>query len=156
MRTFPSEFLNVFTASVFKSFILGKFQFDNEVVYQYDGKTDVLKLPDLILMHSIYFSTELFKSAVSAQLGVDIFYNTSYYANAYMPATGIFYIQKDKKTGNYPYLDVFVNIKIKRAMIFAKFEHINKGLFDYNYYMTPHYPMQDGAFKLGVKWRFFN
>jgi len=148
--------INVITASVFKSFILGKFQLDNEVVYQYDGRSDVLRLPDLILNHSVYLNLDLFRRAVSTQTGVDIFYNTAYYANSYMPATAVFYLQNDKKTGNYVYVDFFVNFKIKRAMIFAKYEHINKGLFNSNYYMTPHYPMPDGAFKFGVKWRFYN
>lgn len=147
---------SIFTASIFKKFIAGKVNFDNEIIYQYDGKTAVLHLPDLILNHSIYFNIDLFKHAVSTQTGLDIYYNTAYYSNAYMPATGIFYLQNQKETGNYPYADVFVNIKIKRAMIFAKYEHINKGLFNYNYYMTPHYPMPDGAFKFGVKWKFFN
>ncbi len=148
--------VSVINASVFKSFIFGKFNIDNEIVYQYDGRTDVLRLPELILNHSIYFNLTLFKHAVSTQTGVDIYYNTAYYANSYMPATSVFYIQNDKKTGNYPYIDIFVNIKIKRAMIFAKYEHINKGLLDYNYYMTPHYPQPDGAFKFGVKWKFYN
>lgn len=151
-----SETINVITASVFKKFVFGKLHLDNEIVYQYDGRTDVLHLPDLILNHSIYVNLELFKRAARIQTGLDIFYNTEYYSNAYMPATGIFYLQNEKKTGNYPYADIFVNLKIKRAMLFAKYEHINKGLFDYNYYMTPHYPMPDGAFKFGIKWRFYN
>jgi hypothetical protein len=147
---------SILTASIFKKFIAGKVNFDNEIVYQYDGGTDVLHLPDLILNHSVYFNLDLFKHAVSTQTGIDIYYNTAYYSNAYMPATGIFYLQNEKETGNYPYADIFVNVKIKKAMIFAKYEHINKGLFDYKYYMIPHYPMPDGAFKFGVKWKFFN
>ena len=54
------------------------------------------------------------------QLGLDIFYFTSYYGDAYMPALGMFYIQNKKQIGNYPFADIFFNFKVKRARVFLK------------------------------------
>ena len=73
-----------------------------------------------------------------------------------MPATGIFYIQNDKKIGNYPYCDIFLNFKIKQARIFIKYQHFNNGWFSTAYYDSPHYPSPESAFKLGISWYFYN
>ncbi|MFA5781089.1 MAG: putative porin, partial [Bacteroidales bacterium] len=67
-----------------------------------------------------------------------------------------FYLQNDFKSDNYPFFDFFVNLKIKRARIYLKFDHVNSGLMGYNYYMIPHYPMSDRAFKFGISWMFYD
>jgi len=71
-----------------------------------------------------------------------------------MPALRQFYLQNEKKTGNYIYADFFINCKIQRVRFFVKYQHFNAGLMGYNYYMIPHYPMQDAAFKFGMSWIF--
>jgi len=83
-------------------------------------------------------------------------FNTKYYADGYMPATSQFYIQNEKQTGNYPYIDLFLNIKIKRANIFVKLQHATAGLLDKTYYSIPHYPLQGRAIKFGVCWKFYD
>ena len=60
------------------------------------------------------------------------------------------------KAANYPYLDAFVNIRIKRARLFLKLEHANSYFMGYNYFMIPHYPMADMALKFGVSWKFYD
>jgi hypothetical protein len=85
-----------------------------------------------------------------------VFYTSAYYANAYMPATGQFYIQTEKKYGDYPFIDFFINAQIKTVRIFIKVDHLNSGLMGNYYMLTPHYPMSDRAFKFGISWRFFD
>ena len=90
------------------------------------------------------------------QPGVSLFYNTSYYADNYMPALRMFYTQNNKRIGDYLYADVFVNLQIKRANVFIKYQHFNAGWKDYSFYMMPHYPQQSGALKVGMIWRFYD
>lgn len=148
--------LAYFQVFVIKDFSFGKWNFNNKIIYQYASDIDVIRVPELITIHSLYFEDHLFKKALFAQIGADISFNTAYYADAYMPATGQFYLQNDKKVGDYPYVDVFVNFKIKRARVFFKMEHINSGLLGNTYYMIPHYPMPDRAFKFGISWMFYD
>ena len=139
-----------------KNFSFGKWNFNNKVFYQYVSDISVIKVPELISIHSLYFEDHLFKKALLVQIGTDVFFNTAYYADAYMPATGQFYLQNEKKVGDYPYVDVFINLKINKARIFFKMEHINSGLLGNVYYMVPHYPMPDRAFKFGISWMFYD
>ena len=158
-----TESLYVLAASLIKNFKLGKWHIDNNIVYQYLPKTGsysseamVIRIPEIILKHSLYYEGFFFKNALFTQIGTDIFYNSAYYADSYMPATRQFYLQNDNKIGNYIYIDLFVNFKIQKARIFFKAEHINSGFMGNYYYMVPHYPMADISIKLGISWMFYD
>jgi len=73
-----------------------------------------------------------------------------------MPATGLFYNQVEKKLGNYPYLDLFLNLKLKRTRFFLKLEHVHSGLLNANYFGALHYPMNARMFKFGLSWTFYD
>ena len=143
--------MNMFVSKDTRIGILG---FDNKVVFQQIYGTNAIRVPDYIVSSSLYCNLHLFNKAMFAQIGVDGFYNSSYYADAYMPALRSFYQQNTKKIGNYYYLDFFINMQVKRARMFVKYQHFNSWFGDYSYYMTPHYPMQDASLKFGVSWIF--
>ena len=73
-----------------------------------------------------------------------------------MPATGQFYLQSQNKLGNYPFVDFFLNAKIKSVRVFVKVDHLNSGLMGNNYMITPHYPYNDRMYKIGISWRFWD
>ena len=98
----------------------------------------------------------LFGNAAILQPGIDLFYNTSYFADGYMPVTRQFFAQQDKKIGNYVYMDLFVNLMIKRFRFFVQMQHLNAFWSSNNYYMVPHFPMQGQAFKFGLSWNFYD
>jgi hypothetical protein len=133
---------------------LWRFKLNARLIYQSVQGTTVLRLPVFMGNVSLYFSQPLFHGAAVFQPGLNFFYNTSYYAENYNPAIRSFYLQDKTEIGNYLYMDVFINLKIQRARLFATYTHFNAGFMDRNYYMTPGYPMPDGAFKFGVSWRF--
>lgn len=145
-----------FSAYANKSFYLWHFVFKNKITYQYMADSSVIKVPQFVTEHSLYYENVLFKKALYFQFGVDVSYNSAYYANGYLPALGQFYLQSEKKIGDYPYVDVFLNMKISRARIFVKYENVNSYLGYFNYYYALHYPYADGSFKFGVIWRFFD
>lgn len=134
---------------------VGKFTLDNMLAYQTQFHSSAVRLPKLIYNGSYYFNIPMFKKALLLQPGFSLFYNTSYYADAYQPAVNSFYLQNDIKIGNYLYGDLFVNFNIKRARFFLKYSHLNQGLLPYIYYMVPHYPQPNGGFYFGISWRLF-
>lgn len=139
-----------------KNFKWKKWSLDNDIVYQKISGTDVIRLPELMLCHSLYYSNNLIKNVLSAQIGAEVTFFSSYYPLAYMPATREFYLQNGYKSSAYPYIDLFANFKIKRIRIFLKMDHLNSGMMGYDYFMIPHYPMADRALKFGLSWIFYN
>jgi phosphatidylserine/phosphatidylglycerophosphate/cardiolipin synthase-like enzyme len=73
-----------------------------------------------------------------------------------MPATGRYYRQDHLKTGNYPFVNVFLNLKLQRTRIFIMFDHVNYGMLGYEYYMIPDNPMNIRMFRYGIAWTFYN
>jgi len=153
-RQYANGAVNVLSAYIYKDFIIGKFRIDNKVVYQYTDKPSLVRKPQLMAMQSYMFTTPMFKKALLAQIGIDLLYNTPYFADSYNPALGAFVLQNEYKAGNYLDAAVFINLKVQRMRIFFKLSNFLSGLIGYNYFTVPHYPMQDRLFRLGISWRF--
>jgi len=150
---FNSEFGHL-KAYVNTNITIWHLTFKGQFAYQTIQGTSIVHLPAFLGNLTIFLTEPLFKGAALFQPGISVFYNTKYYADAYMPATRSFYLQNTEQTGNYPYLDVYINVKIQRAKIFVRYNHINAGLMERYYYMVPGYPMPDAAFHFGFSWRF--
>lgn len=127
---------------------------DGAVQWKMTG--DDIRIPVALGRGMFYYQNDLFKKKLRLQVGVEASYSTSYFANAYNPALSEFHIQNDRQVGNYPYLDVFLNLRVKKLRAFVKFTHINAGWLGYNYYMVPNYPANDFAWKFGVNWAFLD
>ncbi|MBK9542267.1 MAG: putative porin [Bacteroidetes bacterium] len=151
-----SSAIQVTQFALTKNFVLRSFHFDNLIYFQSTTDAARLPLPDLASTNALYYQGFLFKKAMLAQLGFDMHYNSSYYADAFMPATGSFYLQKIKKTGGYPVINFFFNMKIKTARLFIKFENLGNGLISDSYTYTPQYPQPGRVIKFGVDWRFLD
>jgi len=117
---------------------------------------DDIRVPLALGRGMFYYQNDLFKKKLRLQIGVEVSYSMAYYANGYNPALSEFHIQNDKQVGNYPFIDVFVNIRVKKLRAFFKVEHVNAGLLGYTYYHVPHYPANDLAWKFGVNWAFLD
>jgi hypothetical protein len=155
-KQYTGKVVNVYTAHISKSFNIGIFRIDNKVIYQYTDKSSLLRLPMISASQSYIFTWPMFKKALLTQAGIDLFYNTKYYADAYQPELRSFCLQNDRQLGNYLYTDVFLNLKIKRARIFLKLTNVLSGLIGYDNFTVPHYPMQDRLFKFGIGWVFYD
>lgn len=151
-----SAALSYFNISVYQKVRLGNFGIDLNLIYQGVSDASIMRVPELFSNTKLFYTNSLFKGALDMQLGINIRYFSSYYANAYMPALRSFYIQDEKEFGNYPYFDVFLNAQIKRARLFIKYEQLNSGYMPQNYFIGPHYANADAAIKFGVIWQLFN
>lgn len=137
-----------------------KFHLSTDLLVQKSSNSEVLDLPLATVRSAGYFE-HLFRfrktnGELNTQLGVDVLYHTLYNSYSYMPATGIFYRQDKVQTGNYPFLNVFLNIKLKRTRIFVMVDHINSGFMGYEYYMIPTYPQNIRMFRYGIAWTFYD
>jgi hypothetical protein len=149
-----STAITVTTIQLNKTFQAWKFYFEHQIIYQ-NSNNDVIRMPELSGKIRYYFQSRFKK--MKFQIGFDVFYNSAYYANNYSPATRMFFLQNDRKIGNYPLIDPFVSGEIKRATIFAKYEHVNQDWFNLNgFYYTPHYPISLASFRFGIRWRFYD
>lgn len=148
--------VTITSAYVQKALKLGIFNFVSKVLWQNNTNKDVLSLPQLSVFGSIFFEYELVKNALLGQLGVSGFYRTKFYADGYMPATGQFTHQRAKKIGDYPFVDVFLNFRWKRANLFFKYEHMNEGTPNNEYFTAYHHPANRRVLKFGLSWIFYN
>ena len=152
--------LSVLVLSMTKQFDFWKITSLNRLAYQAVNKSTVLSLPALILNSSTYlkhmFNFKATGGKLLTMIGFDLKYNTKYYASAYMPPLSTFYQQNEKKLGNYPYIDVFLNIQLKRFRLFLKYYHVNSGWINSNYFTVLHYPMNRRYLEFGLSWIFYN
>ncbi|PKP43842.1 MAG: hypothetical protein CVT95_11700, partial [Bacteroidetes bacterium HGW-Bacteroidetes-12] len=140
------------TFSVSKKYRLYKFHFKTALFYQTTSNDYLFPLPEFIGRQLVYYEATAFKKVLRFQFGFNVSYNSAYYGYAYMPALTEFYIQNKQQIGDYPYVDVFLNMHLKKAQIFLKYEHINSGWNGYDFYATAGYPALTRSLKFGVSW----
>jgi hypothetical protein len=150
------EFIQVVEFQFYKHFQLWNIHSRNTAIYQLTNHDEILPLPEWTIYSSNYFQNTLFE-VLFFQMGFDLLYNTAWYTPAYMPATGQFYAQRERKVGDYPTVDVFLNFQLKRARIFFKVDHVNEGFpTSRDYFHTIYYPMNPRGFHFGVSWNFYD
>lgn len=148
--------ITVSSAYVAKQFTLGPLNLLGKVLWQATTHAEILSLPRFSGFGSIYFQFPVVKNVLKAQVGLSAFYRTAFYADAYNPATGQFYLQREKKIGDYPFVDLFVNLRWKRTLLFFKMDHVNQGIPDNSYFTALHYPANQRVFKFGLSWMFYD
>ncbi len=114
-----------------------------------------LYLPVFVGFHTFYYENTLFKKVLWYQLGFDMSLQSFYNAYSFQPAINVFY-KTEHKLGNYPYFNVFLNFKLKRARIFLKIDHLNYQWIRKDYSQIYLYPLPVRTFKFGVLWSFYD
>lgn len=147
--------MHVLSVWLTKNFKLGPLHLDNRVLFQVSSKEEVVTLPKLALDLRYYFEFWAVKNVLNVQAGVDMTYNSKYYAQKYSPALGMFMNQQSEKFGGNPYFDVFVNLQWKRACIFVKVENVLQGTPRREYFSAYGYLRPQRAFKIGIWWPFY-
>lgn len=136
-----------------------KFQWDTEVIFtQLSGESsDNFRIPQFYGNTKFYFDSPMFNDNVYVQIGLDIRYHSSYYAEAYFPSTQQFYLQNDFNVYAYPVADVFLDFRINRTRVLLKYNHLNSGLMnEEGYFVTPDYTGYKSFIDLGITWYLFD
>ena len=108
------------------------------------------------MYNSLYYQYRLFK-VLLANTGFDVRYNSRFEAPSYAINVSQFYNNtKPIIYDSFPVIDFWIRANLKRVNFFFKYEYINQGMFQEGFYTVNQYPMQDGAFRMGISWRFYN
>ena len=150
------HFIQIISADVKLNLSVWWLHWDNQVSVQYSSHPDILPLPLISAYSNFYLKTKFFKQLLTFQLGVDCRYNTAYYANAYMPATGQFHLQNTTLVGNYPLMNVYLNLHLKQFRFFVMYYNLSQTFMTPTYYSVPHYPLNPGMIKCGLSWNFYD
>lgn len=114
-----------------------------------------IHLPSVAGFISMNYRTVISK-VMYTQLGIDTRYSTGYFADAYQPGTARFYLQNEQELGNYPFVDLHVNLKLKRTRFYFRMMNAASGLVGDNFYSAPEHPYYRRTFRIGVAWSFYD
>ena len=148
--------INYLSVKVSREFKWWKLALDNTLLYQQvDQQDDILNVPKIVARNSLYFTNYYFKKALYLQTGFTLNYFTKYYINDYNPVITEAFVQNQRKVGDFPMLDFFINARIRQTRIFLKAEHFNSKITGNNFYTAPNYPYRDFIIRFGLVWNFF-
>ena len=148
--------INYYSVYLKKDFNFKHFRINNKLAYQKTDNEAVISVPAFSFFNSTSYKFVLVKNVLIGEVGFDFYYYTKFKADAYLPATSMFYRQTEVEIGNYPKFDAFLKLKLKRARLFFKFEHANFGMTGTNYYSGIYQPMAPRVFRFGVSWSFYD
>ncbi|QIA07177.1 putative porin [Draconibacterium halophilum] len=138
-----------------KDFNYRRFHFRTRILWQKASEERYLHLPEWSAFVNTFYQFTISK-VLFTQIGADVRYNTKYYADAYSPSTGLFYLQNEEKYGDYPYIDIYANLRLKRTRVFFKWMNIGTNFLNGTYMTTHNYPMPQATFRLGVSWAWYD
>lgn len=136
-----------------------KFRWDSEVVFtEISGEgAKNFRIPQLYANTRFYFDGPMFNENVFVQLGIDVRYKSSYYADAYNPSFQQFYLQNSFDVYAYPVADLFLDFRINRTRVLFKYNHLNAGMLSREgYFVTPDYTGYRSFLDLGITWYLFD
>lgn len=151
--------INVLTAQLTQDFKLGILNWQNVLTYQRSSDNSVLPLPTLNVYTNLFLRFKIAR-VLQCDFGADARYFTKYEAPEYSPLMGVYTTQgngeNNVETGGYPVINAYLNFHIKHTRFFVMFSHVNSGMGNKEYFLTPHYPLNERIFRFGVSWNFFN
>ena len=150
--------ITLLTLSLAQNFKLGPLNWENVITYQKSTDNDVLPVPDLNIYTNLYLRFKI-AQVLKCDFGADGRYFTKYYAPDYNPALGQYAVQTGDnrvQTGNYPLVNIYANFHLKHTRFFVMMSHVNAGSGNRQYFLTPHYPLNQRVFRFGLSWNFFN
>ena len=155
----PTQFDGMFSIrEAYLSFYqrLWRFEMEGFASLQKSSNEAVMHLPLIQAKLKIGYSQPIFHKAATLHPSITVRYFTKYHADAYMPATRTFYLQNEVEIGNFPFIDLALALKVKKANIYVSYSNMFLLTGNYNSFIAPHYPMRDSRFFIGINWRLFN
>ena len=141
---------------LFKSFRLGSFVNENQIILQQPGNRDVFRVPTWYAKNSLYFDGYLFKKVLNLKTGFEIRIHDSFDGISFAPFLGQFTIDDSHTIASYPMLDYHLAIKVGFLRAFVLLENILQPWQDLPYFPSSRYPGQDFTLRVGLSWIFIN
>ncbi len=150
-----SKGLGVFRTRFELGGVLGKFEWNSNVIANTLTGPDVIRMPNLAANANLAVNLQ-YKKLLFVQIGLDAHYLSAYYGDAYMPATQQFHLQNQVKLPAFVQVDPYLSLRINRVRLFFKYANATQGLISDNHYVAYLYPAMSRGFAYGVKWLLFD
>lgn len=150
--------ISLLTLELQQKLKLGPLHWDNVITYQKSSDDMALPVPDLNIYTNLFLRFKIAR-VLKCDFGADARFFTKYYAPDYNPALGQYAVQTGEHrtvVGNYPIVNVYANFHLQRTRFFVMMSHINAGQGKPDYFLAPHYPLNQRIFRFGVSWNFYN
>lgn len=150
--------ISLLTLELQQKLKLGPLHWDNVITYQKSSDDMALPVPDLNIYTNLFLRFKIAR-VLKCDFGADARFFTKYYAPDYSPALGQYAVQTGNnrtEVGNYPIVNVYANFHLQRTRFFVMMSHINAGQGKPDYFLAPHYPLNQRIFRFGVSWNFYN
>lgn len=150
--------ISLLTLELQQKLKLGPLHWDNVITYQKSSDDMALPVPDLNIYTNLFLRFKI-AHVLKCDFGADARFFTKYYAPDYSPALGQYAVQTGEnrtEVGNYPIVNVYANFHLQRTRFFVMMSHINAGQGKPDYFLAPHYPLNQRIFRFGVSWNFYN
>lgn len=121
-----------------------------------ENTDDAMRIPDLFVNAQLSYANIFYHGNLDMHAGVDVHWQSAYFAPGYDPAIQQFYTQNDFQSPAFPIIDIFFNAKIKRGRIFVKYHNLNQLITKEGYLPTPYYPGQKNVIDFGFDWSFYD
>ncbi len=148
----------IFTASlkIDKKFVWGPVNHVHNVLLQ-KGAEGIINVPLLAYRNATWYENEIFNDVLKLRIGAELYFFSSYFADAYMPATSMFYTQKKQKTGNYPFTTAFVDVKLKRTRFSIQYTNaLSELITTADYFMAFGHPNFNNRVRFSLAWTFYD
>ncbi len=156
MRPNQLKALNVLGIYAQQDFLKWGLSFRGRLLLQQSSEPTVLALPLLTSYASLGYQYEVLKRVLTLKLGIEVYYRTLYYADAFNVPVGVFHRQRIYQIGNYPMTNLVLSAKWKTVNLYAMMMHLNQDLLDRNYFAGVLYPNVERGFRFGFQWAFYN
>lgn len=150
--------ISLLTLELQQKLKLGPLHWDNVITYQKSSDDMALPVPDFNIYTNLFLRFKIAR-VLKCDFGADARFFTKYYAPDYSPALGQYAVQTGNnrtEVGNYPIVNVYANFHLQRTRFFVMMSHINAGQGKPDYFLAPHYPLNQRIFRFGVSWNFYN
>lgn len=150
--------ISLLTLELQQKLKLGPLHWDNVITYQKSSDDMALPVPDLNIYTNLFLRFKIAR-VLKCDFGADARFFTKYYAPDYSPTLGQYAVQTGEnrtEVGNYPIVNVYANFHLQRTRFFVMMSHINAGQGKPDYFLAPHYPLNQRIFRFGVSWNFYN
>ena len=117
---------------------------------------DVIRVPIFAGKLSIFYIFELLKKRFKIHIGTDVMYNTSYFADGYLPVLRLFHYQNSQLVGNFVYWDANITFQVERINFFFRVSNLLSPFMYYQNFSTPYYPTTEYLMSIGISWKFFD
>lgn len=154
-----SRNISLVTLEAYQDLKWGILNWENRITFQKCSEQTILPVPMLNVWTNLYLDFKIAR-VLSVHFGAEATYFTEYEAPEYTAQLSSFAVQENadvrKKIGNYPFVNVYANFVLKGCRFYAMMTHVNAGNGNRNYFTTPHHPMNDRVFHIGLSWNFYN